>query len=76
VETVHIFVSSGRFQSFDEMRTYIDATYTKDGDEVPSAFMQEVELTDYEPGCIEAIPSPSSRPVLLAELMAGASYSD
>ena len=76
MDTVHIFISTGRFRSFDQMRDYIDETYTEDGDEVPSAFMDEVGLSEYEPGCIEAIPSESGRPVPLLELLAGASYSD
>jgi hypothetical protein len=76
VNTVHIFVSTGRFKSFEEMRAYIDETYTEDGDGVPSAFMQEVGLSEYEPGCIEAIHSDSGRPISLAELLTGASYAD
>ena len=74
METVHIFVSTGRFHSFEEMRAYIDETYTEDGDGVPSKFMHEVELSDYEPGCIEALHR--SEPVPLSQLLAGASYSD
>jgi hypothetical protein len=58
------------------MRAYIDQTYTEDGDGVPSAFMREVGLSEYEPGCIEAIPSPSGRPIPLTELLAASSYSD
>jgi hypothetical protein len=76
VDTVHVFISTGRFRSFDEMRAYIDETSTEDGDGVPSAFMREVGLSEYEPGCIEAIPSESGRPIPLAELLAGASYAD
>lgn len=72
--TVHVFVSVGRFASFKEMRAFIDETYTDDGDGVPSPFMREVQLSDYEPGCIEAIHS--KRTVPLAKLLACASYSD
>jgi hypothetical protein len=75
LDTVHVFVSTGRFRSFEEMRAYIDETYTEDGDGVPSAFMREVGLSEYEPGCIEAVPSASGLPVPLSELLAGASYS-
>jgi Immunity protein 22 len=75
-DMVHIFVSTGRFRSFEEMRTYIDKTYTEDGDGIPSEFMREVGLSQYEPGCIEAILSESGTPVPLAELLAGASYSE
>ncbi|MBS0264197.1 MAG: immunity 22 family protein [Planctomycetes bacterium] len=58
------------------MRAYIDETFTEDGDGIPSPFMREVGLSDYEPGCIEAIPSDSGSPVPLSELLVGASYSD
>jgi hypothetical protein len=74
--TVHVFASTGRFRSFDEMREYVDETYNDDGDGVPSAFMVETGLDEYEPGCIEAFPSESGRPVPLAELLTGASYSE
>jgi hypothetical protein len=76
MDRVHVFISTGRFRSFDEMRKYIDETYTDDGDGVPSVFMQEVELEEYEPGSIEAVHSESGRPVPLSELLDGASYSD
>jgi hypothetical protein len=76
VDTVHVFISTGHFRSFDEMRAYIDEKYTEDGDGIPSAFMQEVGLSEYEPGCIEAISSESGSAVPLSELLAGASYSD
>src|SRR4051794_38626833 len=76
METVYVFISTGRFRSFDEMRGYIDQTYTEDGDGIPSAFMREVGMSEYEPGCIEAMPSESGSAVPLSELLAGASYSD
>ena len=72
METVHVFLSTGRFQSFAEMRAFVDAAYAADGDAVPSAFMREVGLSGYEPGCIECIRH--TRPIPLAELLAGASY--
>ena len=75
-DRVHVFVSTGRFRSFEEMRVYIDETYTDDGDGIPSVFMREVDLSEYEPGCIEAIPSKSGSPVPLSELLAGMSYAD
>jgi hypothetical protein len=74
--TVHVFASTGRFRSFDELRAYIDPEYDDDGSRVPSPFMAEVGLGGYEPGCIEAIPSASGRPVPMAELLAGASYAE
>jgi hypothetical protein len=75
-QTVHVFISTGRFRSFEEMRAYIDQTYTDDGDGVPSAFMREVGLRRYEPMCIEAIPSEAGRPLPVAELIAGCSWAD
>jgi hypothetical protein len=77
--TVHVFVSTGRFRSSDELRAYIDPDYDEegeDGDHIPSPFMSEVGLTRYEPTCIETIHSESGHPVPLAALLAGASYSD
>ena len=72
---VHVFVSTGRFRSFDELRAYVDATYTADGDGIPSAFMSEVDLHAYEPMCIEVVASaPGAVPV--AELIAKCSWAD
>ncbi len=72
--TVYVFVSTGRFHSFEEMRRFLAETYTDDGDGIPSPFMREVGLSEYEPMCIEAIHS--ERPLPLPELLAGASWSD
>ncbi|MDN7880942.1 immunity 22 family protein [Burkholderia aenigmatica] len=72
IVTVHLFVSSGRFRSFAEMRAFIDEQYTEDGDGIPSAFMTEVGLRDYEPGCIEAIHRGS--PVPVRQLLLGVSW--
>ena len=74
MEKVHVFISTGRFHSFGEMRGFIDQTYTEDGVSVPSPFIREVGLSEYEPGCIEAIHEGS--PTALADLLAGASYAD
>jgi hypothetical protein len=74
MERVHVFISTARFSSFAEMRSFIDPAYTADGNCVPSHFMREVGLTDFEPGCIEAIRE--ERPTALAELLADASYGD
>jgi hypothetical protein len=74
MNAVHVFTSTGRFHSFAEMRAFVEQTYTDDGDGVPSAFMREVGLTGYEPPCIECVHR--LVPVPLAELLAGASYSD
>src|SRR5687767_9838151 len=74
MDTVHIFISTGRFRSFEEMRAFVEQSYTPDGDGVPSAFMREVGLAGYEPGCIECLHRPHPTP--LAELLGGASYSE
>ena len=74
MDRVHVFVSTGRFRSFAEMRVFVEETYTDDGDGVPSLFAREVGLSGYEPGCIECIERPA--PVPLPELLAEASYSD
>jgi Immunity protein 22 len=46
--TVYVFLSTGRFRSLKEMRQFIDQTYTEDGDGIPSSFMREVGLSEYE----------------------------
>jgi len=55
------------------MRSFIDPRYTDDGDCVPSAFMREIELTNFEPGCIEAFHAVGPEP--LGNLLSEASYS-
>jgi Immunity protein 22 len=70
---VHVFIASGRFRSFEEMRRFIDGSYSEDGEAIVSPFIREVELTGYEPMCIKAIHS--ERPVPLPELLANASFS-
>lgn len=75
-ETVHIFISIGRFKSFEEMRSYIEETYNGDGEGFPSLFMREVGLSQYEPGCIEAIPSVTGQVVSLSVLLRDASWAD
>jgi hypothetical protein len=74
--TVHVFASTGRFNSLLEMRTYIDECYTDDGEAIRADFMREVGLSEYEPGCIEAIVSACGEPVPLRELLQKASYAE
>lgn len=71
---VHIFVSTDQFQSLKDVRSFIDPTYTEDGDIVPSVFIKEIELTNYEPNCIEAIYSVHK--TVLWTLLAKASYAE
>lgn len=73
---VHVFVSTGRFRSIAPLRQYIDMTYTEDGEGVASAFIREVDLAHFEPGCIEAVVSPSGEALPIRELLAGASWGD
>jgi hypothetical protein len=72
--TVHVFFSTGRFRSVEELRAFIDETYTENGEGVPSPFMREVALLGYEPGCIEAVYR--EQVARLSDLLAGASYAD
>ena len=53
--TVHVFVATGTFRSERELRQYVDAAYTTDGDMIASAFMRETRLSTYEPDCIEVV---------------------
>lgn len=70
--TVHVFACSGRFASWEALQAYVSPAYTEDGDAVPSPFMLETGLTDYEPACIEsALQAP---PAPLAQLLDGVSY--
>jgi hypothetical protein len=71
---LHLFVCSGRFGSFAEMRSFVDPTYTDDGVMVPSMFMREVQLEAFEPNCIEVFWTPQPRP--LVELVCGVSWAD
>jgi Immunity protein 22 len=70
--TVHVFATSGRFSSFEQLHEFIDPTYTGDGELVPSRFISEVELDEYEPACIEAIHT--SVPKALPDLLCQVSY--
>jgi hypothetical protein len=74
MDAVHIFVSTGRFRSFVEMRSYVEELYDIDGASLPSAFIREIGLSDYEPACIECVHS--FAPVSLEVLLASASYSN
>jgi hypothetical protein len=74
VDTVHVFLSTARFGSFDELREFVDESYTEDGDGVPSRFMHELGLSHYEPCCVEVMHE--ERPTTVAELLAAASYAD
>ena len=72
---VYLFASSGRFASWDALRAHIDPCYGPGGDALDSPFMRETGLTNFEPGCIEAIWAESGQPEALADLLRDASYS-
>jgi hypothetical protein len=75
VAVVHLFASSGQFSSFDEMRRFIDQTFSEDGDGIASEFMREAGLDNgYEPSCIEAYWTAAT--IDVGSLLAGASYGD
>src|SRR4051794_23583971 len=71
--TVHVFISTGRILSLEELCGFIVPTYTEEGDEVPSPFMREVGLDGYEPGCVEVFYW--GQPISLTDLLDAASYS-
>lgn len=73
-DTVHVFISTGRFRSFAEMRSFVEETSTEEGDGVASEFGREVSQSWYEPACMECLLV--SEPVLAVELLASTSYSD
>ena len=71
---VHVFTCSGRFASWEALQAYLAPTYTEDGDELPSPFILETGLTQYEPACVESAMLASPAP--LAQLLDGVSYGD
>src|SRR5688572_7167242 len=69
---LHLFACTGRFRSYSEMRSFVDVSYSDDGESLASAFVDEVGLEEYEPGCIEVIHAKTAMP--LSTLLIGASY--
>ena len=74
MEHVHVFSSAGRFSSAEDLRRFVDLTYTADGHGVPSPFAREIELRRYEPTCVELYHSGAVVPV--RSLLDDASYGD
>ena len=74
METVFVFVSRARFPTVDAAYEFVDQAYTEDGDLVPSRFVTEVALAEYEPMCIEVVHSPRALP--LPELLQRASFAE
>ena len=75
MDRVHIFVSTGRFESFDELDSFVHKAYSPDGCGINSQFMEEVQLTNYEPMCIEISITDKGNVAALTDLLSGASYS-
>ncbi|MEV4280094.1 immunity 22 family protein [Actinoplanes xinjiangensis] len=71
---VHVFVSTGRFASEKQLRTFVDPTYTDGGDAMPSRFMEETGLHAYEPCTIETIRAGEAMPV--RQLLRDASWAE
>lgn len=72
METVHVFAALRQFESREHLRELVDPKYTEGGDMVPSRFMSEIELGDFEPACIEVIHE--TEPMPLAQLVRDASW--
>ncbi|MGV9313622.1 hypothetical protein ACWDR0_15750 [Streptomyces sp. NPDC003691] len=76
---VHVFLSRGRFSSFEDISTYVDAGWSDDGDAEPSVFMAEAGIAELEPSCVEVVHAQDAGhpgPVAPGVLLRGASYAD
>lgn len=69
---LHIYISSDKFRTEDELNSYLIPSYTEDGDLINSPFMKEVKLENYEPMCVEVVFEKANRPV--KHLLEGISY--
>lgn len=76
---VHVFLSRGRFSSFEDIRNYVDAGWSENGDAKPSVFMGDAGIVEPEPMCVEAIHAQDDghlTPVVPEILLRGASHAD
>ncbi|MER7585524.1 hypothetical protein [Kitasatospora sp. NPDC097691] len=76
---VHIFLSRGRFSSFEDIRDYVDEGWSENGDAEPSVFMGEAGIAKLEPMCVEVIHAQDDghrAPVVPEVLLREASYAD
>lgn len=75
---VHVFASCGRYTSEQAWQHYLMPGSTDDGELVPSQFMLETGLADFEPGCIESVTveTPQTLEVLLDGVSYGESWLD
>jgi hypothetical protein len=74
MSVLHLYISSGRFSSEEELDDFIQPSYDENGEKIDSVFMDEVGLTSFEPACIEA--TFEEREVNIIELLEGSSYQD
>ncbi|MEU8515213.1 immunity 22 family protein [Kitasatospora sp. NPDC048722] len=76
---VHVFLSRGRFSSFEDIRDHVDPEWSENGDATPSPFMTEAGIAELEPMCVEAVHAREEghcAPVVPEVLLRGASYAD
>jgi hypothetical protein len=74
VEFVHVFSSTGRFDSEEDARRFVEMTHAADGEEKPSPFLLEIALRNHEPACIEVVHAVSSESI--RDLLCEVSYAD
>jgi len=72
--SVLLFISLRGFESEEALARYLHPSYSEDGDMIPSDFIREVALTNYEPMCIEAVYE--EEPTAVRHLVAGCSHAD
>ncbi|WP_395298387.1 hypothetical protein ACF9IK_36705 [Kitasatospora hibisci] len=76
---VHVFLSRGRFSSFEDIRDYVDQRWSGDGDAEPSVLMGEAGIAELEPTCVEAVHAQDGghlAPVAPEVLLREVSYAD
>ncbi|MER7767386.1 hypothetical protein [Kitasatospora sp. NPDC096140] len=79
VNVVHVFLSRGRFSSYDDIRDHVDEVWSENGDAEPSALMREVGIAELEPMGVEVVHARDDghpAPVAPEVLLHGASYAD
>lgn len=53
MEEVHIFIASNQFSSEEDLDNYVHPEYNDNGERIESKFIEETQLENYEPMCIE-----------------------
>ncbi|MCP3928965.1 MAG: hypothetical protein GY705_07680 [Bacteroidetes bacterium] len=54
MEKVHIFIAESEFASEDDLDNYLNPKYNDNGERIDSEFLEETQLINYEPMCIES----------------------